>query len=66
MSRSSSSTARTTDDGRLAALAFNMIRWQSVASVLGIIISEPNPLTPTSTPSTLLALTMSDLDGDSV
>ena len=35
----------TTDDGRLAVLAFNVIRSQSVASVLCIIVNERNPLT---------------------
>ena len=33
------------DDGELAALAFSMIRSQSVASVLCIIVSARNPLT---------------------
>ena len=33
------------DDGELAALAFSIIRSQSVASVLCIIVSERNPLT---------------------
>ena len=39
------------DDGELAALALSVIRSQSGASVLCIIVSEPNPLTPTSTPA---------------
>ena len=42
------------DDGELAALAilaFGVIRSQSGASVLCIIVSERNPLTPTSTPA---------------
>ena len=39
------------DDGELAALALSVIRSQSVASVLCIIVSEPNPLTSTSTPT---------------
>ena len=47
--RSSSSTARTTADG---GLAFSVIlRSHSVASVLSIIISQRNKLTPTSTPA---------------
>ena len=41
----SSPTVWTTDDGELAALAFSIIRSQSVASVLCIIVSERNPLT---------------------
>ena len=51
LSRRSSPTARTTDDGGLAALAFNMIRSQSVAIVPCIVISGPNPMTATSTPT---------------
>ena len=41
-------------DGEFAALALSVIRSQSVASVLCIIVSEPNPLTPTSIPPILL------------
>ena len=51
MSRSSSSTARTMDDGGLAALAFSLILSGSVGSVLCIIVSEQNLLPPTSTPA---------------
>ena len=38
------------DDGELAALALSVIRSQSVASVLCIIVSEPITLDPTSEP----------------
>ena len=38
-------------DGELAALALSVIRSQSVASVLSIIVSERNSLTPASTPA---------------
>ena len=51
MFRRSSSIARTTDDGGLATLAFNMIRSQSVTIVPCIVISGPNPMTATSTPT---------------
>ena len=55
-----------TDDSGLAALALDVIRSHSVASLLCIIVSEPNPLTPTSIRPTLFALNISDPDGDAV
>ena len=55
-----------TDDSGLAALTLDVIRSHSVASVLYIIVSEPNPLTPTSIRPTLFALNISDPDGDAV
>ena len=39
------------NDGGLTGLALSVIRSQSVASVLCIIVSERNSLTPTSTPA---------------
>ena len=61
---SRTSTARTTEDGGLAALAFSLILSGSVGSVLCIIVSEQNLLPPTSNTCSARAIRLNTQSND--